>query len=598
MDDEKKMNEAAERGAEIKEAVEEKVEAAEKKAEEAVDIVDEKLDAVEEKAEAAKEELKEKAEEAQEKAEAAEEELKEKAEAVKEELEEKAEKAKEEMDMNSAAAAAAVEGAVAEAKEKAAEKHEENKEKFEEFQDEVVEKAEEAQEKAEAAEEEMKENSEAATEAVEEAVEEVKSAKQQRKEEKAAKKAEKAAAEAEAAAKAKKTVSTKTVVLITLAICAAVLIGVVAYMNQPEKSIYEKVSNYDEYVTLGEYKGLKYTKEDIEVTDEEVKAEIDRRLQEKSTTEDSKKGKVKDGDNVNIDYVGKIDGKEFDGGSAEGYTLTIGSSTFIDGFEEGLIGKKIGDTVTLDLKFPDDYTNKDVAGKDVTFEVKLNSKQITNTPEYDEAFIKANSDYDNKADYEASVKKELEHDKEHTAEDTAKQSLWSEAVENAEVKKYPKGVVSQEKEAIIEQYKLMAENYNVEWADFLDQFMGTTEEDFDKQAKEYGKSVAKQKLVMYAIADKENLKLSGKEYKDRLKELLDNAGMTEKQFKEQYNQTIEEYADENDFKSQFMLEKIYDFLYENGKAVEPGSEEAKELEESQHDHEHDHEHEEEAAENE
>jgi len=546
MDDENKMKEEAqERAEEVKAAAEDAVEEAEKKAGDAVEAFDEKVD-----------------------------ELDEKAEAKKEELEGKAEAAKAEMKENADAANAAVGAAVAEAKAKAAEKHEEAKEKFDEFQGKVVEEAEAAEEmadakeelkeKVEAAKEEMKENSDAAKEAVEESVEEAKSAKQQRKEEKAAKKAEKAAAEAAAAAAAKKKVSTKTVVLITIAICAAVLIGVVAYMNQPEKSLYEKVSKYDDYVTLGEYKGLKYTKEDPTVTDEEIKAEIDSRVQAKATTEDVKKGTVKDGDNVNIDYKGTINGKEFDGGSAEGYTLTIGSGSFIDGFEEGLIGKKIGDTVTLDLKFPDDYSNKKVAGKDVQFEVKLNSKQVTKTPKYDEQFIKDNSDYDNKKDYEASVKADLEKEKKETAENTAKQSLWSQAVENAEVKKYPKGAVAQEKESIIEQYKLMAENYNVEWADFLEQFMQTNEEDFDKQAKDYGKSVAKQKLVMYAIADKEKLALSNKEYKDRLKELLKNAGMTEKQFKEQYNQTIEEYAEENDFKSQFLLEKIYDFLYENG----------------------------------
>lgn len=460
----------------------------------------------------------------------------------------------------------------AELKEDLAEKQEEAKEKFDEFQDEVVEKqaADEAEfaEKAEEAEAEMAENSAAAAAAVGAAVEEVKSAKQQRKEEKAAKKAEKAAKEAEEAAAAKKKVSTKTVTLITIAICAIAVIGLVAYINRPEKSLYEKVSDYSKYVKLGEYKGLEYTQEDLKVTDKEVKAEIDNRVQAKATTTDSKKGTVKDGDNVNISYVGKIDGKEFDGGSADNYTLTIGSNSFIDGFEEGLVGKKIGEKVTLDLKFPKDYHNDKVAGKDVTFEVTINSKQVTKTPEYDEQFIKDNSDYDNKKDYEASVKKDLEKEKKETAENTAKQSLWSTAVENAEVKKYPKGVVAQEKQSIIDQYKLMAENYNVEWADFLQQYMNTTEEDFDKQAKTYGESVAKQKLVMYAIADKEKLSVSNKEYKKRLKELLKNAGMTEEQFQEQYNKTIEEYAEENDFKSQFLLEKIYDFLYKNGKATE------------------------------
>ena len=428
-----------------------------------------------------------------------------------------------------------------------------------------VEATEEVEEDKEEAEEAAEEAEETAAEGTEQAEEQL-SAKQERKLAKAEKKAAKAAKEAEAAAKAKKSISTKYVAIITLLICLAAVLGLVLYMNQGEKSLYEKVSDYDKYVKLGKYKGLTYTKEDAKVTKKEIKEEINNRLSAKATTKDSKKGTVKDGDNVNISYVGKIDGKEFEGGSAENYTLTIGSGSFIDGFEEGLVGKKIGEKVTLDLKFPKDYSNKKVAGKDVTFDVTINSKQVTNTPEYDEEFIKANSDYDNKKDYEESVKKELIEKKQQTAEDTAKQTLWSEAVENAKVKKYPEDSIKTEQEAIIEQYKVMAQNYNMEWEDFLKTYMQTTDKEFKKQAKTYAESVAKQKLVLYAIADKEDLKISDKDYKARLKELLKNAGMTEKQFKEQYNMTLEEYAEKNDFKANFLSEKVNDFIYKNAKA--------------------------------
>ena len=453
-----------------------------------------------------------------------------------------------------------------EAKEKVEDVVEQAEEKVEEIKD-------EAEEKAEEKGEEIKD------EAEEKAEEVKKSAKQLKKEAKAEKKAAKAELEAKMAAK--KGLSTQTIAIITIAICAAAIFGLVFFLNQPEKSFYEKISDYDKYVKLGKYKGLEYTKESVKVTDKEVKAEIDNRVAAKATTKDSKKGTVKDGDNVNISYVGKIDGKEFDGGTAENQTLTIGSGAFIDGFEDGLVGKKVGDKVTLDLKFPKTYgktKNSDgkwevsdknaakLAGKPVTFEVTINSKQVTETPKYDEKFIKENSDYDNKKDYEASVKEELQKSKEETAVDTAKQTLWSEAVENAEVKKYPKGAVTQEQEALIEQYKLMAQNYNMEWADFLKTYMQTTEKDFQKQAKTYGKSVAKQKLVLYAISDKENLKISNGDYKKRLKEMLKNAGMTEKQFKEQYNQTLEEYAEQNDFKANFLSEKVNDFIYKNAKA--------------------------------
>ena len=440
----------------------------------------------------------------------------------------------------------------------------EAEETVEEAVEEAVPETEETvEETAEAVEEAVPETEEAAEETAEE-TEETKSAKQLRKEAKAEKKAAKKAAEEAAAAK--KGVSTKTVAMIAIAVCAAAVLGLVLYLNQGEKSLYEKVGDYDKYIKLGEYKGLTYTKEKSKVTAKEVKADIDNRIAAKATTKDSKKGTVADGDNVNISYVGKIDGKKFDGGTAENQTLTIGSGAYIDGFEEGLVGKEVGDTVTLDLTFPKDYSNKDVAGKDVTFEVTINSKQVTKTPKYDEKFIKENSDYDNKEDYEAYIKSELEKQKKQTAEDTAKQTLWSEAVENAEVKKYPKGAVKLEQDSIIEQYKLMAQNYNMEWEDFLKTYMQTTEKEFEKQAKTYGKSVAKQKLVLYAIAKKEGIKVSNGDYKKRLKELLDNAGMTEKQFKEQYNMTIEEYAEQHDFKANFLSEKVYDFLYKNAKA--------------------------------
>ena len=433
---------------------------------------------------------------------------------------------------------------------------------MEEAAEEAKEELAETEEKAEEAAEEVEEAASEAEEELEEA--KAKSHKELTKEAKAEKKAAKKAKEAAEAGK--KSVSTKSVALITILLCAAAVLGLMLFLNMEEKSPYEQIGNYNKYVKLGKYKGLTYTKEEIKVGAKEVKTEIENRLEAKATTKDSKKGTVKDGDNVNISYVGKINGKEFDGGTAEDQTLTIGSGAYIEGFEEGLIGKAVGETVDLDLTFPKDYNNKDVAGKDVTFTVTINSKQVTTTPKYDEKFIKENSEYTNKKDYEAAVKEELIKSKTETAENTAKQTLWSEIVESAKVKKYPKGVVKQEKESIIEQYKLMAQNYNMEWEDFLKTYMQTTEKDFEKQAKDYGKSVAKQKLVLYAIADKENLKVTNKEYDKRLKEMLKDAGMTEDEFKSQYQKTIKEYARENDFKANFLSEKVYDFIYKNAKA--------------------------------
>ena len=126
-------------------------------------------------------------------------------------------------------------------------------------------------------------------------------------------------------------------------------------------------------VKLGDYKGLTYTETDTSVSDEEVESQINSTLTAHATPEQIKDRAVEDGDTVNIDYEGKIDGETFEGGTASGASLTIGSDSFIDGFEDGLIGVKPGEKKTLNLKFPDDYkTNPDLAGKAVVFDVTVN----------------------------------------------------------------------------------------------------------------------------------------------------------------------------------------------------------------------------------
>ena len=364
---------------------------------------------------------------------------------------------------------------------------------------------------------------------------------------------------AELAAKRKKTIAIAAVCVV--AIIAAACIGVILY--QRANSDTYKYLNYSKYVTVGEYKGLTYEKADLTVTDEEVKAEIDNRLAAAAETKTVKKGKVKDGDVVTIDYVGKIDGKDFSGNSANDYDLTIGSGSFIKGFESGLIGKKIGESVTLNLAFPKDYGNSEVAGKDVTFDVTIKAKKKTITPEYDEAFIKANSDYDNKADYEASVKKDLKAEKKEQGESAAKSEVWQKVLDDSKVKSYPKKQLKAERTAVLANYKSMAEQYGMEWKDFKSA-MGLDSDAVKKQAKENVKS----KLCEYSIAKTEGIKLTNKQYKKRLQEMLKDAGMTEDSFKSQYGMTLEEYAEENNFYDGLLMEKVEDFVYKNAKAEE------------------------------
>ncbi len=315
-----------------------------------------------------------------------------------------------------------------------------------------------------------------------------------------------------------------------------------------------------EYVKVGEYKGLEYDKISVSVTSEEVQDEIDSRCQAAATTEKSESGTVKDGDTINVSFEGKIDGETFDGGSSDDYPITIGQTSMIDGFVDGLIGKEVGETVTLDLKFPDDYQNEDVAGKDVTFEVKIKTKDVQVVPDYDLDFVKANSDYDNLKDYEASVKKDLLAEKQETAENEVKQALWEQIVENSEIIKYP-----EEKDQKIEDemaaMKQDAEDNEMEWEDYLET-VGYTEEELNDLVTNYVETNMFQEMIIYTIAEKEELEVTDDEYQEYIDQVLEASGMDEDTFESAYGMSIKEYLDNRNTRSSMLLNKVMDKVME------------------------------------
>ena len=379
------------------------------------------------------------------------------------------------------------------------------------------------------------------------------------------KKAKKTEKEEAAASASGKKLSKKAITGIVIACVAAVICICFAVAVHKDGSTY-KWLNLKNYVTVGKYKGLTYKKQTVKVSDKEVQAEIESRVKAKQTTKTVKTGTVKKNDSITIAFKGTVDGKSFDGGSSDSYPLTVGKGTMIDGFKDGLIGKKVGSKVTLNLKFPKDYRTKKLRGKKVKFVVTILSKQVTVTPKYDIDFIKKNSKYDNKKDYEASVKAELVKEQEDANATTVKKTLWSQVVESSKVKKYPDAQINTEIDRITDQYKSMAKSYGMEWKTFLKSYMGVTEKQFKSEAKTYAKSVVKQKMILYSIAKDGDFKLSNKEYKKKLSDLLKSSGMTESEFKSQYGETLEKYAEENGFRDQMMLEKVEDYIYKNATA--------------------------------
>ena len=354
---------------------------------------------------------------------------------------------------------------------------------------------------------------------------------------------------------------------VVVAIVAVIAIILVFFNNKQSKEY-----NYDlsKYVKVGNYKGLEYTSQKASVTDEEVDVEIQRRLQKAAKTDNSKTGKVENGDTINISFVGKIDGKEFEGGSSESTDITVGTTQMIDGFVEGLIGKNVGESVTLNLKFPDDYGKTDLQGKAVEFKVTINSKKKISVPKLNKEFVKKNSKYKTVKEYKEGVKKELLNQKQKSIDSTVKQELWSRIIDKSKAKKYPEKELNEamsQANKLEESYKAQAQNYGMEWETYLKTVMRTDKKGFEKLKQEYAKNIVFNRMVMYSIARSENISLSNREYKKEILKILEDNGYDEESFKKAFGKDIETYADEQNWRQKILFDKVLDKVMKDGKKV-------------------------------
>ena len=354
---------------------------------------------------------------------------------------------------------------------------------------------------------------------------------------------------------------------VVVAIVAVIAIILVVVNNKQSKEY-----NYDlsKYVKVGNYKGLEYASQKASVTDEEVDVEIQRRLQKAAKTENSKTGKVENGDTINISFVGKIDGKEFEGGSSESTDITVGTTQMIDGFVEGLIGKNVGESVTLNLKFPDDYGKTDLQGKAVEFKVTINSKKKISVPKLNTEFVKKNSKFTTVKEYKEGVKKELLNQKQKSIDSTVKQELWSRIIDKSKAKKYPEKELNEamsQANKLEESYKAQAQNYGMEWETYLKTVMRTDKKGFEKLKQEYAKNIVFNRMVMYSIARSENISLSNREYKKEILKILEDNGYDEESFKKAFGKDIEAYADEQNWRQKILFDKVLDKVMKDGKKV-------------------------------
>ena len=322
------------------------------------------------------------------------------------------------------------------------------------------------------------------------------------------------------------------------------------------------VKDVSKYVTIGEYKGLELTRTSQPVTDDDVQAEINYNLEDNGS--EVKDGTVENGDTVTINFTGTIDGKEFDGGSAEDYELVVGDGEMIDGFEDGIVGMKSGETKELDLTFPDDYYEESVAGKAVVFKVTL--QKFTRPAELTDEWVAENTEYKTVDEYRAAVKTQLEDTAVQTADYELYSDAWNEVQAASEIKDYPKEDVDAAKKSYQELNEKYVKDAGMEMADFL-KSQGMSEEDYESECQQYAESKVEQNLIVQGIMDAEGLSIDDEETQKLKDDLIEEYGFAS------IDEMIETYG-EQEVNESLALLRVERFIVDNANVTEVAGDDA------------------------
>lgn len=254
----------------------------------------------------------------------------------------------------------------------------------------------------------------------------------------------------------------------------------------------------NKYATITSYKGVEVDKIDKpEVSDDDVDAQIQSTMID-HIADITEQRAAKEGDKAIIDFVGKKDGEAFQGGTSSNYALELGSNTFIDGFEDGIIGHTPGETFDLNLTFPENYQSTDLAGQEVVFTVTLNGF----LPELSDDIVKILADKSETVEeYKKEVKNDLQATKDESYESSLKEAAWNAILDNTEVKEYPEDKVQEYIDMMNEQYETMASYYNMEFEDFLTTYMQMDQDTYDEKVKEAAEKQVKSDLARDLLLD-------------------------------------------------------------------------------------------------
>ncbi|MBM6753398.1 trigger factor [Lactobacillus alvi] len=278
-------------------------------------------------------------------------------------------------------------------------------------------------------------------------------------------------------------------------------------------------------VTLGDYKGMSVPKQDTSVSDADVDSELEKKRQQQAELVLKEDAPAENGDTVVIDYVGTIDGEKFDGGSADNYSLELGSGSFIPGFEDQLVGHKADEKVDVKVTFPEDYHAKELAGKEANFAVTIHEVKEKQLPEMDDEFAKdVDEDVDTLADLKEKTKKQLQEQKETAAKAAIEDAAIDAAVNNATTEDIPQAMLDDDTNRQMQQYLAGMQQQGINPQMYF-QITGTSEDDLKKQFADGAEKRVKTNLVLEAIVKDANLTASDEEIDAEASDLAEEYGM-------------------------------------------------------------------------
>ena len=322
-------------------------------------------------------------------------------------------------------------------------------------------------------------------------------------------------------------------------------------------------------VTLGDYKGLAVETEIQKLTDEMVDARIEEDRKKASRTIDVDDRPVEEGDTVNLDYAGSVDGVAFAGGTAQGQTLTIGSHQFIPGFEEQMVGMQIGEEKDLNVKFPDEYHAEELKGKDAVFHVKVNGIQKTEVPELDDDFAADISEYDTFKEYKDAIVRELTDRINKNNEVTTENALVEKAAENAQID-IPQAMIDDQADYMVREMAMRMSYQGLRMEDYL-KYTGQTMDGLKAMYKPEAEKRVRVDLVIEAIRKAEKIEPGEEDIEKAVAEQAEQMGQEVETFKKNLTEEQKGYLKDN-----AAIRLVLDLLKKDAKIIEPKKEEAKE----------------------